>query len=80
MTDLLELDSEHVVLEVGNGYYGWQEQGAFDAIIVPAVAGQILPPLLKQLKPKGKIIIPVGNRFYGWHSLLLEKPRSTESH
>ncbi len=44
----------------GDGYYGWEEAAPFDAIIVTAAAAQVPPPLLKQLAPGGRMIIPIG--------------------
>ena len=47
----------------GDGYDGWQEEAPFDGIIVTAAAGHVPPPLLRQLKVGGKLVIPVGGRF-----------------
>ncbi|HET7635839.1 MAG TPA: protein-L-isoaspartate(D-aspartate) O-methyltransferase [Burkholderiales bacterium] len=107
MTDLLDIDPQHVVLEIGtgagyqaavlaelakhvytldiveelaasarrrldrlgyknvtvgqgNGYYGWPEHAPYDGIIVTTAPDLIPPPLLAQLKPGGKMIIPAG--------------------
>lgn len=46
-----------------DGYYGWEEFAPFDAIIVTAAAGHIPPPLVEQLAPEGKMIIPVGGPY-----------------
>ena len=43
-----------------DGYYGWKRHAPFDAIIVTCAAGQIPPPLLRQLAPGGRMMIPVG--------------------
>ena len=43
-----------------DGYYGWEENGPFDKIIVTCGIDHIPPPLLQQLKPDGIIVIPVG--------------------
>ena len=44
----------------GDGYYGWQEAGPFDKIIVTCGIDHIPPPLLQQLKPDGIMVIPIG--------------------
>ena len=43
-----------------DGYYGWEEYGPFDKIIVTCGIDHIPPPLLKQLKVGGTLVIPVG--------------------
>jgi protein-L-isoaspartate(D-aspartate) O-methyltransferase len=43
-----------------DGYYGWEENAPFDKIIVTCGIDHIPPPLLKQLRPNGIIVIPVG--------------------
>ena len=48
---------------MGDGYYGWPDAAPFDGIIVTAATGQVPPPLLKQLKPGGRMVIPLGMQF-----------------
>ena len=43
-----------------DGYYGWEENGPFDKIIVTCGIDHIPPPLLQQLKPNGLMVIPIG--------------------
>ena len=43
-----------------DGYYGWEENGPFDKIIVTCGIDHVPPPLLQQLKPNGVMVIPVG--------------------
>ena len=57
----------------GDGYYGWETAAPFDGIIVTAAASHIPPPLIKQLKPGGRMIIPVGERFMVQHLVLVTK-------
>ena len=69
--DTLErLGYDNVTVRAGDGYAGWPEHAPFDGIIVTAAAEQIPPPLLKQLKPGGKLVIPVGEH-HGYQELLL---------
>jgi protein-L-isoaspartate(D-aspartate) O-methyltransferase len=63
----------NVRTKVGDGYYGWKEAAPFDAIVVTAAAGNIPPPLLAQLKPGGRMIIPVGTSFYTQTLLLVTR-------
>lgn len=57
---LSDLGYNNVKVRNSDGYFGWQEFSPFDAIIVTAAANHIPPPLLKQLKEGGKLIIPLG--------------------
>lgn len=51
-----------IQVKSGDGYLGWPEHAPFDAIIVTCAPDQIPSPLLEQLAPGGRIIIPVGDR------------------
>ena len=62
-----------VTTRLGDGYFGWPEQAPFDAIVVTAAATHVPPPLVEQLKPGGKMVIPVGGRFTTQWLLLIEK-------
>ena len=51
---------DNIETKTGDGYYGWEEKGPFDIIIVTCQANHIPPELIKQLKPTGRMVIPVG--------------------
>ena len=70
---LRRLGYNNVHVRTGDGYYGWTEQMPFDVIIVTAAASHVPPPLIKQLKPGGRIVIPVGSRFMTQELLLISK-------
>jgi protein-L-isoaspartate(D-aspartate) O-methyltransferase len=123
MTDLLKIDKDDVVLEVGtgsgyqaavlsplvkqvhtveiieplakqaterlrrlgyrnvrvyhaDGYNGLKAAAPYDAIIVTAAATHIPPPLIAQLKPEGRMIIPVGGPFATQSLMLVEKSKA----
>lgn len=125
MTDLLNPESEHVVLEVGtgsgyqaailsllvnqvysteiveplataardrlqrlgytnvevrtaDGYHGWVEHAPFDGIVVTAAAPAIPEPLVEQLKPGGRLVIPVGLPYSYQELMLVEKSEDNE--
>lgn len=67
----LGLDS--IRTRIGDGYYGWSEHGPFDAVIVTAASSHVPPPLIEQLVPGGRMVIPVGSPFLTQQLLLVEK-------
>lgn len=71
--DLKRTGYDNVTTRQADGYYGWQEESPFDAIIVTAAADHIPPDLLKQLKAGGRMVIPVGSRFMLQHLVLVTK-------
>jgi len=75
--DLLKkLGYGNIETRIGDGYYGWEAQAPFDAIIVTAAADHIPPPLIAQLKPGGRMMIPVGSRFMTQQLVIVEKDMS----
>jgi len=70
---LEDLGYQNVSVQVGDGYYGLEGLAPFDGIIVTAAANHIPPPLIKQLRPGGKMVIPVGGAFMTQQLMLVEK-------
>ena len=65
-----------ITSRVGDGYYGWEEEAPFDAIIVTAASSIIPPPLVSQLEPGGVLVIPVGGPFSVQQLTVVEKDES----
>ncbi|MBI5575477.1 MAG: protein-L-isoaspartate(D-aspartate) O-methyltransferase [Deltaproteobacteria bacterium] len=63
----------NVHVRQGDGYYGWEEKSPFDAIIVTCAGGHIPPPLLRQLKNGGRMVMPVGGPFLTQNLVFIEK-------
>ena len=61
---LKKLGYKNIKVKYADGYNGWQEHAPFDAIIVTASANHVPPPLIKQLKEGGRLIIPLGSTVY----------------
>lgn len=70
---MARLGYDNITIHEGDGYYGLPDQGPFDAIVVTAAASYIPPPLVEQLKPGGRMVIPVGTPFAVQHLMLIEK-------
>jgi protein-L-isoaspartate(D-aspartate) O-methyltransferase len=62
----------------GDGYFGWAEAAPFDAIMVTAAAPRVPPPLVRQLKPGGRLIVPVGRPFATQDLMLVTKDEKGE--
>jgi protein-L-isoaspartate(D-aspartate) O-methyltransferase len=70
---LAKLGYNNIEVKIGDGYEGWEEQAPYDGIIVTAAANNIPPPLIEQLKPGGRMIIPLGEQFFVQHLTIVEK-------
>ncbi len=61
-----------VHLKTDDGYFGWEKFAPFDVIMITCAANHIPPPLKKQLKVGGKLILPLGSTIF-YQSLILIK-------
>ena len=71
---LKKLGYKNVFVKAGDGFFGWPDKAPFDAIIGTAAAKRIPEPLLEQLKPGGRMIIPTG-RAWGQYLELITKDK-----
>jgi protein-L-isoaspartate(D-aspartate) O-methyltransferase len=60
---LAELGYRNVEVRHGDGWAGWPERAPFDGIVVTAASPRVPQPLLEQLRPGGKLVVPVGRFF-----------------
>ena len=70
---LQSLGFDNIQTRHGDGYFGWKEAAPFDGIMITAAVDHIPPPLLKQLKDGGRLILPLGNPFHYQHLCLVTK-------
>ena len=68
---LAGLGYQNVAVRCGDGYQGWPEHAPFDVIVVSAAPDHVPQPLLDQLAPGGRLVIPVGR--HSQELLLIEK-------
>jgi protein-L-isoaspartate(D-aspartate) O-methyltransferase len=77
---LRRLGYRNVAVKAGDGYLGWPEHGPFDRIMVTAGAAHVPRPLLDQLKPGGRLVIPMSRGRDGEILTLVEKDQEGRVH
>ena len=73
---LKRLGYANVTVRIGDGDAGWPEMAPFDIILVTAAPDHVPQPLVEQLKPGGRMVIPVGPIFARQELRLIEKDAS----
>ncbi len=71
---LADLGYKNVEVRIGDGYRGWPEHAPFDLIILAAAPEHIPKPLIEQLAPGGRLVLPVGARF-SQNLIVIEKQK-----
>jgi protein-L-isoaspartate(D-aspartate) O-methyltransferase len=54
------LGYKNIEIKLGDGFFGWEERGPFDAILLTAAAPTIPDPLWRQLRDGGRLVMPLG--------------------
>jgi protein-L-isoaspartate(D-aspartate) O-methyltransferase len=68
-------DFGRIALRLGDGWYGWPEAAPFDAMLIKESATHVPPPLLSQLAPGGRMVIPLGPpENEQWLTLVTRRP------
>ncbi len=76
---LASLGYANVTSRVGDGYEGWPSEAPFDIVLVTAAPEHVPQPLIEQLKPGGRLVIPVGPA-WNQNLELIEKDQSGRTH
>jgi protein-L-isoaspartate(D-aspartate) O-methyltransferase len=77
---LQRLGYTNVEVSTADGYHGWVEHAPYDGIVVTAAAAAIPDPLVEQLKPGGRLVIPVGLPYSYQELMLVEKSEDNAIH
>ncbi len=77
---LQRLGYANVEVSAADGYHGWIENAPYDGIVVTAAAPTVPGPLVEQLKPGGRLVIPVGLPYSYQELMLVEKSEDNTVH
>jgi protein-L-isoaspartate(D-aspartate) O-methyltransferase len=77
---LKELGYPNVFVRAGDGFFGWKEHAPYDSIIGTAAAGRVPVPLIEQLKPGGRMILPEGSPGGSQYLILITKDKDGKLH
>jgi protein-L-isoaspartate(D-aspartate) O-methyltransferase len=76
---LARLGYKNIWIKEGDGFFGWREKGAFDAILVTASAEKVPEPLWQQLREQGRLVMPLGGERQG-QSLVRIRKKAGKQH
>jgi protein-L-isoaspartate(D-aspartate) O-methyltransferase len=77
---LKRLDYRGVAVKAGDGYYGWAEHGPYDAILVKEAIDHLPLPLIGQLKPGARMVVPIGSAAGTQELTVIEKDEQGKLH
>jgi protein-L-isoaspartate(D-aspartate) O-methyltransferase len=77
---LKRLDYRDVTVRAGDGYFGWAEHGPYDAILVKEAVDHLPLPLVGQLKPGARMVVPIGPTAGAQELTLIEKDEQGNVH
>ncbi len=77
---LRRLGYENVEVRVGDGFYGWPEKAPFDGILMAAATDEIPQPLIDQMKPGARMVLPLGKAWGNQDLLVVEKGKDGKTH
>jgi protein-L-isoaspartate(D-aspartate) O-methyltransferase len=69
---------DEVQVKNADGYFGWEEHAPFDKIVITSAANHVPQPLIEQLKPGGRMIMPLGSPLYYQTLTLIQKKENEE--
>ena len=70
---LASLGYSHVRVKTGDGFFGWEEKGPFDAILLTASAEKVPEALWHQLREGGRLVMPLGSERRGQKLVRIRK-------
>jgi protein-L-isoaspartate(D-aspartate) O-methyltransferase len=72
------LGYDNIYCRCDDGYHGWPEHAPYDAVMVTAAAAKVPPPLIEQMKPQTRLVIPIGRPYDYQELVVVEKSENGE--